>query len=1072
MKFILLLLILTGNLFAQSFQSPSNPYYWKNKIGAKSEYWQQDIDYTINAYLDEKQEIIRGTETIVYTNNSPHQLDHLFFNLYQNAFTKYSYLSDLQKANGEKVVFGKWEDEGKGNEINSIKVDGKELKKEIDGSIMKVILGSPMQPNTTIKIEINFNTYYSKGGQTRRRMKSFTHQGEKHFNGAHWYPRLAVYDRKFGWCTDQHLNREFYGDFGNYNVNLNMPANYVVEATGVLQNRAEVLPDALRKKLDLSNFWNTKWDAPVKFKIQIDRDERKTWKFKGENVHDFAWIAGPHYRIDEKINKGISTVAMVLEPHASGWKNACAYTHQVISVYSKDFGQYAYPKMVVADCYDGMEYPMLTMDGGADPGYRGLLAHEVGHNWFYGMVNNNETYRAMLDEGFTQFLTVWALEAIDGPQIVSDTPKNPYLRAHYEATDVRDARAYNSFVNDAMNHDHTEINVHSDGFSGATGQGGGYRNVYNKTATMLFNLQYTLGDSLFQGAMKHYFNQWSFRHPYIEDFRNAIVEYTKVDLNWFFDEWIETSKVIDYKIFPLKSTGSDTYLLKLKRLGEMQMPLDIRIQGQSGKTYNFYIPNTWFEKKTDAKILPRWIGWDSKLRTTYESHIYLPEKPINAQIDTTNRLADINELNNSTNFPIKIKLDSKTARPADRQNYTILWRPDIWYNNFDGVKIGIHTEGSLFRSFHQITADIWANTGVGKWSVRDVNDPSSGQRDEVHDILSFRFSYQRPTNKFIRNSKVKAELRHLDGVALGSLKFSKAIDDHSYLNIIGKSMLRYRDAQANYDYVNFMQWNQNETMNNSIALEYWTYGSNGIFSYLSNMKLRSSMFSIANYSYLELEQKAGFKGKKAELKWRMIGRLGSSNQTNNFLPTESLLNIGGASGEEMLENKYMRSVTMFPDQFNKDRNNQLSSNSSNLHYTGGLNLRGYSFRPVIEDQGQNYLMYNQNSGIAVNSELHFEKLSPIRLKKLAQTIEMKTYLFGDIGSISNFDLNRFALSESPIVSDAGLGTMISIKKFGVLSGVRPLTLRFDMPFFLSHPSAMDNGEQFKFRWLVGIDQAF
>lgn len=1069
MKKIFLLLILTGNLYSQTFQSPSNPYYWKNKLGAKSEYWQQDIDYTIDAKLNEKEEIISGTEKIIYTNNSPHVLNELFFNLYQNAFIKNSYLSNLQEANGEMIKYGKWESEGKGNEILSITVDGQKVKTEIDGSIMKVFLNTPIQPNSKITIDLVFNTYYSKGGVTRRRMKSYNYQGAKHFNGAHWYPRLAVYDRKFGWCTDQHLNREFYGDFGNYNVSLNMPANFVVEATGVLQNREEMLPDSLRKKLDISNYWTRKWDTAVTFFIPMKKGERKTWKYIGENVHDFAWIAGPHYRLDEKRNKGYSTVALVLEPHCSGWKNACEYTMKVIEVYGRDFGKYAYPKMVVADCQDGMEYPMLTMDGGADPGYRGLLAHEVGHNWFYGMVNNNETYRAMLDEGFTQFLTVWALEAIDGKNIFQEAPKNPYLKKHYEEARVREGRAYGSFMMDAMNHDHTEINVHSDGFGGATGQGGGYRNVYNKTATMLFNLQYTLGDSLFTEAMKNYFNQWSFRHPYIEDFRNSIIEFTRVDLNWFFDEWIETSKVIDYKIYPLKSLDSGKFLLKLKRKEDMQMPLDITIKGLSGKSYNFYIPNTWFEKKTDATILPRWIGWDSKLKTEYTAKISLPEPPVNAIIDTSERLADINELNNSTSFPWKFKFDSKTERPRDRQNYTVLWRPDLWYNNFDGIKIGAHFEGSLNKNYHNTSLDIWANTGLGKWSVR----PDESNSNAVNDLFSLRFSYQTPTNKFITNSRIKAELRHLDGVALAAFKFSKFATDNLILNIGAKSMLRYTHTQDNYNYLTSIQWNTWQMMNNSFYGELiYNKPISSEIQQITSLKLRSSILSVADYSYIETEHKEQIQADKFRIKWRLFARMGANN--TYFIPTESLLNLGGASGEEMLENKYMRAV-MFPDYFTKEaRNvNSMAPGYGNLHYSGGLNLRGYNFATrIYSTDGNTFQTNNMNSGASLNSQINFEKYSPIKFRKLAQTIDLGMYVFGDMGTISNFDYNQFEFSKAPMVLDAGCGASITIKRFWVLSGIKPLTFRFDMPLYLSHPSLMDNNEQLKFRWLIGVDQAF
>ena len=272
-------------------------------------------------------------------------------------------------------------------------------------------------------------------------------------------------------------------------------------------------------------------------------------------MHDFAFTADPTYRIHDTIvypgranGEGVRCVAIVQEPHASGWQNASEYLAKIIMTFSRDFGVFEYPKMVIADAEDGMEYPMLTLDGGREPTYHYLLIHEVGHNWFYGMLGNNETYRAMMDEGFTQFLTSWGSHVIDGDTMAHDTIKNWYVKKFFEPSDPRDRSCYVGYLRDAMQFNDEPLNTHSDAFNGALGQGGGYGNVYFKTATMLYNLQYVLGDSLFSAALKHYVAQWKFAHPYPEDFRNSVIQFTHVDLNWFFDQWIETTKNIEYGI--------------------------------------------------------------------------------------------------------------------------------------------------------------------------------------------------------------------------------------------------------------------------------------------------------------------------------------------------------------------------------------------------------------------------------------------------------------------------------------------------------------------------------------------
>ena len=310
-------------------------------------------------------------------------------------------------------IYGKYEKQGLGTRIESIKVDNKDVITDLDNTIFKIYLNSPLFQVTVHFFELDFKTYFDQGS-VRRRMKSYESWGYKHYNGVHWYPRICVYDSKFGWTKDQHLGREFYGNFGTFDVKLTFASNFIVEATGNLVNRSEVLPDELREKLDLNNFANKKWNSEPSVIIPYNKNNRKTWYFHAENVHDFAFTADPTYRIGEARWKDKVCYSLVQEPHASRWLNAADFGAECLKVFSEDFGEYVYHKVIVADAQDGMEYPMITLDRGSDPGYRDLLAHEIGHMWFFGQIGNNETYRALLDEGFTQFLTAWALIKIDG----------------------------------------------------------------------------------------------------------------------------------------------------------------------------------------------------------------------------------------------------------------------------------------------------------------------------------------------------------------------------------------------------------------------------------------------------------------------------------------------------------------------------------------------------------------------------------------------------------------------------------------------------------------------------------
>ena len=182
--------------------------------------------YEIKANIDETTDIVDGKEQLTYWNNSPDELKFVYFHLYQNAFQPGSYLDNLQMANNVKASYGKYEKDKKGTDISSITVNGKTCKTELDNTIIKVFLNEPLKPNSSIQFGIDFKTYFDYGS-TRRRMKAFNAFGNKHYDGVHWYPRISVYDSKFGWDTQQHLGKEFYGDYGCYDVELTFADNFV-----------------------------------------------------------------------------------------------------------------------------------------------------------------------------------------------------------------------------------------------------------------------------------------------------------------------------------------------------------------------------------------------------------------------------------------------------------------------------------------------------------------------------------------------------------------------------------------------------------------------------------------------------------------------------------------------------------------------------------------------------------------------------------------------------------------------------------------------------------------------------
>ena len=1061
--FILTAILFSNASFSQNKYNPlskpntynqaDNPNYWKNK--APAGYWQQDVHYTIIANIDETKDIIDATEQLVYWNNSPDDLNELYFHLYQNAFTPNSYCSELHNQNQKEIRYGSYEKEGLGTVVKNLKVDGKLVETILDNTILKVILNEPLKSGDKITINMDFKTYFDTGS-LRRRMKTFNAFGNTHYDGVLWYPRIAVYDKKFGWTKDQHLGKEFYGDFGTFDVELTFASNYIVEATGALQNRDEVMPASLREKLDIKNFANKPWNSPPSIIIPYDSLSRKTWIYHAENVHDFAFTADPTYRIGEAEWNGIRAISLVQEPHASRWQNAADFAAKVIQVFSEDIGMYVYNKIIVADARDGMEYPMITLDSGSDPGYRGLLAHEIGHQWFYAQVGSNETYRAAMDEGFTQFLTAWALTKIDGDYLVREKPSSKYGIRFTKDVKAIDSRVYYAYLRDATKYNDPALNTHSDDFGSALGHGGGYRHVYYKTGAMLYNLQYVLGDELFLEAMQHYFQKWKMAHPYFEDFRESIIEYTKVDLNWFFDQWLETSKTIDYSINNVKNTSEDNFEITFERKGEMQMPIDFSIYANDGKEYKYHIPNHWFVKNTDATVLNKWHAW-GKLYPKYVASVNIPSGIERVVIDPTNRLADKYMLNNVSKIPMEVDFDSRVWNMPDWKQYELNARPDVWYNNYDGIKLGFHINGDYMNYHHKVDASFWLNTAFHQ----DYNYYDYYQNE--YNPFSYRFNYNTGLDKFSKHTDITLHSRLLDGLNLNKIKLKKY--DYSKKNMFYASFKSmYRANESDLRYTNYKVWESNK-FNNSA-----TFGWTHYYKYKGgdvklNFELTSSTVA-SDYDYSKVVLTYIHKSKlgKLQLNTRLFSQYGSGTNWAG----ESRLNLAGANSEELMENKFTRSEGFIPNQW-------LGYGSTTNHFQmgGGLNLRGYSgyYAPEINDEGNYVLSHNGTSGASISAELEFQNI--FSLKRIFG-LPFKSYLFADAGVINTTEITRenYKKAFSKLRSDAGLGFALTINEWGPLQMVKPITLRLDLPFFLNRYPSVDEDYYQTNRFVVGIGRTF
>ncbi|MCX8080610.1 MAG: M1 family metallopeptidase [Bacteroidia bacterium] len=1044
------------------YRSVQNPLYWKNRK-PHPDYWQQDVHYTIKAELDDNTDIITGDLELIYWNNSPFVIHHVYFNLYNNAQCEGSYLSDLYRNNGYRLKFSKYRSQGLGTQVLEINAEGKSLITETDNTVMKVALPKPLEPGENITFKIKFKTYFDAEAM-RNRMKMFKSFGKKHYDIVHWYPRISVFDRKFGWVTDQHMDHEFYGDFGSYHVEFTLPEEYIIDGTGVLMNEKEVLPEVLRKKLDLSNFLKKEFNSPPS-EIIPKTGNKKTWIFSAINVHDAAYTADPNYRIGEKNWNGVRCIALVQEPHAAGWHNAPDYIAKVLEVNSSIIGPYYYPKMICADAQDGMEYPMLTLDGGFDPDYRGLLIHEMTHNWFFGMLGSNETYRAFLDEGFTQFFTAETYQLIEGPFVVYAEPikKNLAQKYYYNMTKpvrVWDDEAYNAYYqSNVVRDEKVTLNTHSDDFNGAIRHGGGYGQVYSKTAVMLKNLEYVLGKPLFDKVIKDYFERWKFCHPYPEDFRESVFLSTGIDLNWFFDQWIETTKTIDYKISGIKNLGEDKYAVKFKRIGEMQMPIDFAVIDKNDSAHWFHIPNTWYAKKGNFTVLPRWIGWGPKLKTTYQATVTIPGGVKNVIIDPTRRLADVYMPDNMLKKNFEVKFNSEIYQIPDWKIYQFKVRPSVWYNGFDGIKPGIYLHGDYLKTHHIIDFYSWISTAIGQYGIKEEEGRNNYQ------VLSLMLNYKTRLN-FLKKTNFYFQGRYMEQMGLGLAGMERFNESRSWRFYTHAKVMHHKNPKY---LIHSKEWAKDSVANavngawhaGADYQYYYYFGSGKI-----NMNFRAPIFTN-NYDFSSFQLSAVNKNRFWKFDWntRFFAQLGWGSRA----PSESMLYVYGANNEDIIEDKFIRAYGIVPRTWGG-----FGEVTGHFHYGGGLNLRGYSgyLLPVDLPDGTQAFEYKGFSGTSINMELEFGRLlSFLAIKKWQRYVALQPYLFADAGIISITPFDAWKSRWSFPMVDAGAGVALNIKRWGVLSNLNPLVIRADFPFFINRLPKKEK-DYVQLRWVIGVERAF
>ncbi len=614
--------------------------------------WQQHVSYLINADVDVKTNRFEGKEKLTYTNNSPDILNKIFYHLYWNAFQPNSSMDVRSQELGKILVNGHpdWDGRVKDRIANlkddqigyqkiiSLKINGIDQPIKYHETILEVNLTKPILPKTTVVLEMEFEAQVPL--QIRRSGRDNPNTGVR-YSMSQWYPKLCEYDY-LGWHPTPYVAREFYGVWGDYDVTINIDKTYKLGGTGVLVNAQEI-------------GWG--YDAPDT-ELKPTSKPKRSWHFIGKNIHDFVWAADPDYKHLVKKLPGRETVIHVLYKYKeknpandSAWKNLLTAAEKVLPFIEKNFGKYPFPQYSFIQGGDGgMEYPMATLLVG--PGLDGAF-HEWMHSWYQMMLGSNESMHAWMDEGFTSYAENLVTKFYVGKPAI-DYYKDA-LKSNPENTKLKDligmmpddhTDAYLSYFQLAKSGLEEPLTTHADHFNTNFAYSAA---AYSKGEVFLELLGYVTGAETRNKILLEYYKEWSFKHPNPDDFFRVAETVSGLQLDWLNEYWCKTTKTINYSIDSLWEENGVSKI-RIRRLGQMPMPIDLQLTFKDSTTEMHYIPlNLMFGEKPSentkqTRIVHEEWRWTHPTYTIEFKRRLLDLKKV--EIDPSKRMPDTDRKNN------------------------------------------------------------------------------------------------------------------------------------------------------------------------------------------------------------------------------------------------------------------------------------------------------------------------------------------------------------------------------------------------------------------------------------------
>jgi hypothetical protein len=555
----------------RSLSLPAPNQYRTGSGWPGSGYWQQRVDYRITATLDPERHLVRGRETIHYTNNSPDPLPYLWMFVEQNICDPHGITEQLDQPPlvflGSTFDFSCKGFNG-GLTLERVTLEGRTLRPQVYGTTMRVDLPRPLLPGRGLNLAVSWHFTVPDYGAGRMGRDGSLYEI------AQWYPRMAVYDDVRGWNHDPYIGAgEFYLEYGSFDVSLTVPVSYLVAATGTLRNPELVLTEPQRSRLAIARK-STQPVAIVTREEAGDGDHTRpssrgqlTWRFTADSVRDFAFAAAPDFRWDASGYNGI-LIQTFYRPQANRWEESARMAREAIKYFSEQWYRYPYPQATTVEGpIEGMEYPMLTFvpNSPSREELQWVLSHEFGHEWFPMIVGSNERLYSWMDEGFNTFIDLGG-----AAHYFAGTP-------YGDSIEVHPLHLYP---------DHAIAGREQPLISRPVESKDLFWTGYQKPALMLQTLRYeVLGKDRFDRAFREYIKTWAYKHPTPADFFRLMRDVSGVDLDWFWRDWIYTTARLDQAV---DSIGTEKIFLANR--GTMTLPLEMDLTYQDDSTERIRLP--------------------------------------------------------------------------------------------------------------------------------------------------------------------------------------------------------------------------------------------------------------------------------------------------------------------------------------------------------------------------------------------------------------------------------------------------------------------------------------------------